>query len=118
MAFSVLELPEIKHSMVSWGRHVGEGSMNPRRQFDLVWEPLWSIPSRVPSTRQQTHAVAMFLGKQHFARCHGMASLLFSSLRATLSSSFSTFFLHFMFPYCLKSANDQKTEKFKPKFKA
>lgn len=58
MAFSVPELPEIKQSMVSRGRHVGkEGSMFPSRQFDLVWEPLWSVPSRVPSTRQQTHAV-------------------------------------------------------------
>lgn len=58
MAFSVPELPEIKQTMVSRGRHVGkEGSMFPGRQFDLVWETLWSVPSRVSSTRQQTHAV-------------------------------------------------------------
>ena len=109
MAFSVPELPEIKQTMVSRGRHVGKkGSMFPG---SLIWCGSHCGPSPPGSLPLISRHMpwAKLLGKQRFLRCHGVASLLFSSLRATLSSSFLTFFLHFRFADCLKSANDQKT---------
>ena len=64
MAFSVPEVPEIKQSIMSRGCHVGkEGSVFPSRYFDLVWEPLWSLPSRVPFTHQQTYAMSQYSRK-------------------------------------------------------
>ena len=112
MAFSVPELPEIKQTMVNRGHHVGkEGSMFPGGQFDFIRcgsRCGLSPPGSLPLVSRHTPWTE-FLGKQRFARGHGVASLLFNSLRATLSSSFSTFFLHFTFADCLKSANDQKT---------
>ena len=110
MAFSVPELPEIKQTMVSRGCHVGkEGPCFPADS--LIWcgrhcGP--SPPGSLPLVSRHT-PWAEFLGKQRFARGRGVASLLFNSLRETLSSSFSMFFLHFTFADCLKSANDQKT---------
>ena len=92
MAFSVPELPEIKQTMVSRGCHIGkEGSMFPGDS--LIWcgrccGP--SPPASLPLISRHTPC-AEFLGKQCFARGHGVASLLFNSLRANLSSSFSTF---------------------------
>ena len=110
MAFSVPELPEIKQTMVSRGCHIGkEGSMFPGDS--LIWCGRCCGPSPPGSLPLVSRHMpwAKFLGKQRFARCHGVASLLFNSLRANLSSSFSTFFLHFTFANCLKSANDWKT---------
>ena len=83
--------------------------MFPSRQFDLLWATLWPIPSRVPSTRQQTHA------QGHVSRKEALCTLPWCDLprvqepQSNLSCSFSTFFSHFMFADCLKSANDKKT---------